>query len=446
MSQHFGADFSGVNIHIGSDASALNRQLNARAFTVGNDIFFDNGQYQPQTGEGKHLLAHELTHVLQQKGVSRQIQRLPADLSGYPEIDRRRIQISWVAVTPATLPALNDQFGTTPATAGGTAVTNNHAAGTLVFNGAVPQSPSTTTGYDVRHGLENLAHFLEGSSNILPINHTLTLTLNLTPYGGANANYRFTYFEHASGAGAAATLDEVTLVEQLGAATATPTVANPTNAATAGAFTYGGQSFTLGSGWTLQQKAILDQALALVPANGLTQLAGVTFNIGSTSATEEGHYEETTHTITIRSSAFNNRLNAYQGGGDAVRIILHEIAHAIDRRPVRQAWDTYTAGGQTTAGRTALERTRSLSGSSYVFNTTTQQHELTEGATNTAFRTAVIADRTQRGVSLPGGITDYSTTNWEENFGEAFGMYMTDRNLFQQLRPNTYRYFSANYP
>jgi Domain of unknown function (DUF4157) len=66
MQSRFGADFSDVKIHTGSEAVQMNRELNAKAFTVGNDIYFNEGQHQPGSQEGKHLLAHELTHVIQQ--------------------------------------------------------------------------------------------------------------------------------------------------------------------------------------------------------------------------------------------------------------------------------------------------------------------------------------------------------------------------------------------
>lgn len=66
MSSRFGNDFSNVHIHTDNEAVQLNRDLNARAFTVGNDIYFNEGEYQPQSATGKHLLAHELTHVVQQ--------------------------------------------------------------------------------------------------------------------------------------------------------------------------------------------------------------------------------------------------------------------------------------------------------------------------------------------------------------------------------------------
>ena len=63
-----GRDFSGVNIHADSDADGLNKQVGARAFTTGSDIFFRQGEYNPASSGGQELLAHELTHVVQQGG------------------------------------------------------------------------------------------------------------------------------------------------------------------------------------------------------------------------------------------------------------------------------------------------------------------------------------------------------------------------------------------
>lgn len=72
----FNHDFSSVSIHTGGTADALCKQLSARAFTVGSDIFFASGEYAPDSQEGKRLLAHELTHVVQQgSGVTRKIMR-----------------------------------------------------------------------------------------------------------------------------------------------------------------------------------------------------------------------------------------------------------------------------------------------------------------------------------------------------------------------------------
>ncbi len=68
MESAFGTDFNGVRIHTGAEAHSLNRAVNAVAFTTGQDIFFRDGAYDPGTSHGKELLAHELTHVVQQSG------------------------------------------------------------------------------------------------------------------------------------------------------------------------------------------------------------------------------------------------------------------------------------------------------------------------------------------------------------------------------------------
>lgn len=66
MESRFQADFSGVRIHTGSHAENLSRQINAHAFTHGNDIYFNSGKYEPGSAGGNRLLAHELTHTIQQ--------------------------------------------------------------------------------------------------------------------------------------------------------------------------------------------------------------------------------------------------------------------------------------------------------------------------------------------------------------------------------------------
>lgn len=63
----FGRDFSDVRVHTGPRADEVARSINAEAFTLGRDIVFSDGSYRPNTNEGKELLAHELTHVVQQR-------------------------------------------------------------------------------------------------------------------------------------------------------------------------------------------------------------------------------------------------------------------------------------------------------------------------------------------------------------------------------------------
>lgn len=76
MESGFGADFSHVNIHTDTDAQQMSQDIGAQAFTHGNDIYFNEGKYDPNSKQGKHLLAHELTHTIQQKGmVQKKVQK-----------------------------------------------------------------------------------------------------------------------------------------------------------------------------------------------------------------------------------------------------------------------------------------------------------------------------------------------------------------------------------
>ena len=103
-----GADFSQVRVFTGTRAQETAKSLGAKAFTVGQSISFGAGQYAPESNEGKRLLAHELTHVVQQEGGVRRssapvqrsatgevLQRKPAPQQAKPEI---KFQFGWLAL------------------------------------------------------------------------------------------------------------------------------------------------------------------------------------------------------------------------------------------------------------------------------------------------------------------------------------------------------------
>jgi hypothetical protein len=83
----FGDSFSDVRIHDDTAADSLARSVEARAFTVGADVFFAQGQYQPGTASGDQLLAHELTHVVQQRGASTSGSLRVTDAGGADEVE-----------------------------------------------------------------------------------------------------------------------------------------------------------------------------------------------------------------------------------------------------------------------------------------------------------------------------------------------------------------------
>ncbi|MEI2612263.1 MAG: DUF4157 domain-containing protein [Candidatus Promineifilaceae bacterium] len=77
LEETFQADLRGVRVHTDANADTLARSLDAKAFTTGADIFFGKGEYNPGSDSGKRLLAHEVTHVMQQGAAARQTHSAP---------------------------------------------------------------------------------------------------------------------------------------------------------------------------------------------------------------------------------------------------------------------------------------------------------------------------------------------------------------------------------
>ena len=114
-----GADLSGVRIHKDPDAAYAANDINARAFTVGQDVYFGSGQYDPATKQGNHLLAHELSHTLQQASGNATPQAdTPISSPGDPlerEADAVAASISSLTeTTPAPLQPLRPRLTTPP--------------------------------------------------------------------------------------------------------------------------------------------------------------------------------------------------------------------------------------------------------------------------------------------------------------------------------------------
>jgi hypothetical protein len=90
MGQAMGADFSGVKVHTDSQSDQLNKSIQAKAFTTGQDLFFRQGAYEPSSRGGQELIAHELTHVVQQNGGA--VQRMNHQIDATKSV----VQRAWV--------------------------------------------------------------------------------------------------------------------------------------------------------------------------------------------------------------------------------------------------------------------------------------------------------------------------------------------------------------
>lgn len=117
MGAAMGADFSGVKVHTDTQADQLNRSIQAKAFTTGQDVFFRQGAYQPESREGQELIAHELTHVVQQSGTQRApVQRKLSNekIEEYKEI--LGLENASIVEMPKGGPKVVDPFSTYPDT------------------------------------------------------------------------------------------------------------------------------------------------------------------------------------------------------------------------------------------------------------------------------------------------------------------------------------------
>ncbi|WP_424929840.1 eCIS core domain-containing protein [Amaricoccus tamworthensis] len=108
---HFGRDFSGVRVHHDTAAGRSARQLGARAWTLGRDIVFAPGEYAPAAAEGRHLIAHEVAHVVQQGHAPAVPGGVAKPLSPAPRSIQRLCGPSEIGDVPGCVDTGGDIFG-----------------------------------------------------------------------------------------------------------------------------------------------------------------------------------------------------------------------------------------------------------------------------------------------------------------------------------------------
>lgn len=146
-----GVDFGGVRIHSGSESSRLNAALGAEAFTIGQDVFFGGPVPDARSPHGQSLLAHELTHTLQQSGTAQRT------------IRRRRIK------GMPTLEAFDEAIGLRGATARGKYKVKMKAVGLDALHTASRGHRTAGTGSEPEGAVDKLSSFAEGVADGLAV-------------------------------------------------------------------------------------------------------------------------------------------------------------------------------------------------------------------------------------------------------------------------------------
>ena len=467
----FGYNFDQVRVHADARSAQVAKKINARAFAIGNNVVFGAGQYSPETIHGRRLLAHELTHVVQQNAqntldncitrnlLKQMIQK--TTLSSIPLQQRLALQIRTQRprLTPQEIQRFFHQvrpgsWGMTISSPGGVSVQLGPGVPTTL------QTPLTT----VAGHLNGITITQAGQSALLlGPNTVVTVQMDLTNYGGAAGLYRFTLYNvPANGQGGNLLIESLSA----GPPQQQQTTYTPGTAQASGTIAAGGQTFHLvgtQSLWTQPRIASVQEALSLMPTNVLTRAAGLRIRIqsgglgtGIGSRDEGGHYDPNTDTVTLYRAIWGQvqRPGSVFSSGqqvqhsNPVQVIAHEIAHAIDRRPLRQAEQTYQQSGGTSADLSALLAARGLSGGRYIVSG--GGYDFSDVLTTTqgnTFRQAYIQD----GASVSGGsilhtVTMYGAQEWQEVYAEAFSLYIVDPEALRQVRPHVYQYFAARFP
>lgn len=486
MEARFGVDLSDVRLHDDVQATESTRAAGTEGLAVGTEIALGR-RHDPASAESRALLAHEVTHVLQQRvaGATEVVQRknggaaAPATtLAGLPEADRKRMQVITAKVT---VPGLAEKFATT-----GTTVTVGMPSGTTaVFDASVDAA--------LQHGLGNVAAALSNGVDLtptpLPPNTTVTLELDVgAPVG--KGLYRFTHHAPPSppGKGAAVPAARV-LIEALGKATAPPGTTAPAPAkegepAAPDPVAEKIKKHSFSVPYTGAELDALRAALSQIPDAHLAVVDGLAFRRASASKTDpkaSGDYDWKTHTVTMYDSAFASSQARVKGSGTtasdmATRAIVHEIGHAVDLAAIRRAAldqkqadaavaalstkypdpkdptaFSYPLGGPEEKEVKAVLKAqkdaeakvlaaRSLSGTRTVRKPRSADFEDVIGTDvkGVKFREAAAKDGK--------AVTAYGEQDFQEAFAEAYSLYITSPETLKALRPSVFEYLDKNLP
>ena len=397
----FGQDFSEVRVHSGAIADQSASEMNANAYTVGNNMVFGAGRFVPGSADGQRLVAHELAHVVQQSRGGKTLMRDSAPaatgLAGVPEQTRKSLSFDTLE-TPRNLRLF---FGV----AGEPNLADNVDEDIVLETPAIDALKDEKSKKTLWRGLRAYARSLfdlvprrDGRARSNRFNMVHEENLNLAPWKGPDTAFRFTCIGGEKGGKITVKI----LVEELGQEHQ-PMAADPAGLEAARATPYG-----------LKREATVPdhvwnrvlRSLGKFPESLIMRIRDVTFD---TSGAEEGPGGHQAHFADRFDGSWKRHILLYRRitrASDAsfAFLLAHELAHAIDAAPT-----------QGTKGRTE----------GYVHK-------------DKGFQEAMKKDggRAKR-------ITSYEATlsSDSEFFAECLALYVQYPQTLKLLRPNIYAWF-----
>ncbi|MES1243499.1 MAG: DUF4157 domain-containing protein [Acidobacteriota bacterium] len=486
----FGHDFGKVRVHTDGRAAASAAAVQARAYTLGQDIVFGPGRYDAASAAGRNLVAHELAHVVQQARSGRAALQLDSELESVPEAKTLRLETAqFTAGVQKNIEKLflDKEKLELP-------------AGTTVRFGA-----SIDAG--LQDGLRNVAIYLTEISDtgeaFLPRNAAIELAITTVERA-----YRFTRVDRPLKGKNGLPL-ELWLVEESGVAPRPP---KPLWEAFPGPFSQAqgplpvreargmrdcrglgagldacrklvlgigapepsprildeGKAeirkvkFKRGPGWKATEWSAVESALAALPDSALKHASGVKFLREAKKVCTEAELEAKTcspersgetnprdKTIRLFDTAFASSTTRFGQSTWLEVVVAHELGHIADDAPLNAAWAKFVKD----LDEAKVLRARSRTGEAWIkvagkANQYTSTR--TGGAPKGSFREAAIQDglsvKDDSKEIVSGGVTRYGEKSWDELFAESFALYYVDPDLLKAIRPKTYAYFVATYP
>jgi len=407
---------------------------------------------QAEVDTGSNELSDELSTALPEEPTRTQRTRHAAIRAA-----RQRLRV----ITSQVNIPINDLFSTQ----GGTTTIPLPANTTARFSSTIPTT--------LHRGLQSLGAQLHGTP--LTANSTVILALNLTPFGGSHAAYRFTRLDLGA-------LGTEILIERQGTIGIEGLT---TEQRTALRERFDRVGFSRGRGFNQDEFDQVLIGLGEISEAHLSQLGALRFEQTSSDpehAAAAAHYDQSAHTVRVFDRAYSSSGLTRMGRagrtlGFAAHAVEHEVGHALDLSSLR------TTAAETSAAQSALlaefgtggtgyeipnrsdprrkrydelnaditsanaaERSvRSRSGARWATgNPSVVSDALVAHARQPAFRQAALRDggRTRR---MP---TDYPNPDsvWQEYFADSFSLYQSSPDLLQRIRPNVYNYMTQQFP
>lgn len=445
MEPRFGHDFSMVRVHADNQAADAARTIEARAFTVGQNIVFGRGEFAPATKAGSRLLTHELTHVVQQQAQGTRlagvVQRAPSTLESSTSASERQsvrvLRSELIAVMPP------DEIKELMTDKGADSV----PADKVTFSPEIAEK--------VQRGLQKVAARIFNQQEFT-YNTVTNLPMNLRPYGGVNGVYRFTLAQHQKNSKSELIIEQVS---------DTPPADWQRTDLGSQEKRFESFGFKLGIGFDSDEvKKHLFASLARVPDKILMRVRGLTFNKHMTdlgSESEPAHYDPNTHSIDLYGRAIVESMNRQDDAGGAdwfTAVVTHELGHALDdesytnarikrdalveqlkaaklkARQLKVDVNAPIPDEKADADREKNERHEmqrledELARAESEFNKVTEQGR-SKSKEFTKSRGKAISSYGEKGKDL-------------EDFAELFSVFVLDPKLLKSLRPDAFEYFS----